>query len=42
MEVLRTLALVAAGGALGSAARWGASEWLRGSLGTRFPWATFL
>lgn len=38
---MRELLLVAGGGALGSMARYGISEWTRSRFGERFPWGTF-
>lgn len=41
MDRLRTLALLASGGALGTLARYLVGAWLAPGNGKRFPWATF-
>lgn len=40
--MVRDIALVAAGGALGAAARWAVGGWLADRLGPGFPWHTLL
>ena len=42
MNLLATYAWVAAGGALGSTARFWMTGWVAGLAGTRFPWGTLL
>lgn len=39
---MRDIALVAAGGALGAAARWALGGWLADRLGPAFPWHTLI